>query len=301
MNNEFVPFTSEERESFLKLLRLAKNEDLGPGDITSRILPDTVHTHAMFTAREEFIFAGGPLLADIAHAYSEVVQTKILIPDGTPVKKGDVLAMWTGPAWAVMSAERVALNFIQRLSAVATVTSRYVKAAGDTKAKVLDTRKTTPGWRDIEKYAVRVGGGTNHRRGLYDAVLIKDNHLVALERGGHPTKLIELGSILEDIRPQLAEDGFIEVEVDTLEQLADALTLPVDIIMLDNMPPETINKAMQMRKDAGKENEIEFEASGGVNLKTIGAIAQTGVERISVGALTHSVASVDIGLDSDLD
>jgi len=293
--------TQSQRECFLRLLDIAKAEDFGGGDITCSLLPADVQTLATFTARQEMVLAGGCLLEDIAAKYNPAIHTEILASDGTRLMRGEAIARWRGPAGAIMSAERVALNFMQRLSGIATITDKYVQQVQGTRANIFDTRKTTPGWRCLEKYAVKVGGGKNHRMGLYDAVLVKDNHLAALARAGKPAPLADMGKQLAELRNKISRGGFIEVEVDTLEQLADALRLPVDMILLDNMPPAVLAQAVEMRRAAGMEGKIEYEASGGITLENLRAIAETGVERISVGALTHSVKCVDIGLDSDLD
>lgn len=285
----------------MRLLDIAQAEDLGNGDVTCSLLPADVQTVATFTAREEMVLAGGCLLEDIAAKYGSAIRTELLAAEGQRLERGAAIARWSGPAGAIMSAERVALNFMQRLSGIATITAKYVKEVQGTRANIYDTRKTTPGWRELEKYAVRTGGGCNHRMGLYDAVLVKDNHLAALARAGRETPLAQMGPQLETLRKKISAGGFVEVEVDTLEQLADALKLPVDIIMLDNMPPAVINQAVEMRRAAGMEGKIEYEASGGITLANLRAVAETGVERISIGALTHSVRCVDIGLDSDLD
>ncbi|HNX26149.1 MAG TPA: carboxylating nicotinate-nucleotide diphosphorylase [Phycisphaerae bacterium] len=293
--------TKRQHDCFLRLLDMALEEDLGSGDVTCLLLPKAVQTTAMFIAREDMILAGECLLDDIASRYSPEIRTEHIAADGQRLASGQAIARWSGPADAIMSAERVALNFLQRLSGIATITAEYVRQVQGTRAKIYDTRKTTPGWRELEKYAVRTGGGCNHRMGLHDAVLVKDNHLAALARAGRITPLAEMAPMLDELRKKLPAGGFVEVEVDTLEQLADALRLPVDIILLDNMPPAVIRKAIEMRRSAGVEGKIEYEASGGITQKNLGEVAKTGVERISVGALTHSVQCVDIGLDSDLD
>jgi nicotinate-nucleotide pyrophosphorylase (carboxylating) len=201
----------------------------------------------------------------------------------------------------MMAAERVALNFLQRLSGVATTTREYVNAVAGTAAEVYDTRKTTPGWRELERYAVRVGGGKNHRRGLYDAVLIKDNHLAVLAKAEGRDPITAAARELERIRPYLGERAFIELEVDNLRQFQVALTLPVDIILLDNMSLRDLRAAVAMRDKAGLKGRVDLEASGGVNLANVRSVAATGVERISVGALTHSAGAVDIALDIEVD
>ncbi|MBT7171357.1 MAG: carboxylating nicotinate-nucleotide diphosphorylase, partial [Phycisphaerales bacterium] len=224
--------------------------------------------------------------------------TTLLRHDGESCDKGVALAEWSGPARDIVAAERVALNFLQRLSGIATLTHRYVDAVAHTAAKVLDTRKTTPGWRDIEKYAVRVGGGTNHRRGLYDAILIKDNHIATIAGEGEGEPIERLREPIERVRPLLGASGFVQIEVDTLDQFRKALALPIDIIMLDNMPPAMMAEAVATRNELAP--HIELEASGGITLEPLVAAAESGVDRISIGALTHSAPAVDIGLDSSL-
>ena len=300
--------TERERESLFTLVDMAREEDLGTGDLTGGLLPADLQATGKFIAREPLIVCGGALLNSVARAYNERIEMLLWPAEGDPVEADQLIAQWFGPAWAVMAAERVALNFLQRLSGIATLTRRYVDAVEGTGARILDTRKTTPGWRELEKYAVRVGGGMNHRRGLYDAVMVKDNHLAAMARHVDPLADDKAGRMawlrprFEEIRAEHGEeeDFFIEIEVDSLDQLAEALQLPVDIVLLDNMPPETIRQAIAVRRDAGLDGKVQFEASGGVTLETVRAIAETGVERISVGALTHSATAVDIGMDVEL-
>jgi nicotinate-nucleotide pyrophosphorylase (carboxylating) len=289
-----------EMDNLRRLLALAKAEDLGGGDVTGELLPAEMPAEARFVARQELVFCGGMVLCAIAGAYDSAIATEVAVADGAMVGAGAELARWRGPARGVLAAERVALNFIQRLSGVATMTRRYVDAVAGTGAAILDTRKTTPGWRDLEKYAVRCGGGQNHRRGLYDAVLVKDNHLGVLTRAGSADAVGELAVMLAGARRRLGPDGFVEVEVDTPEQFEAALRLPLDVILLDNMTPEQMRRAVALRDAAGLRGRVKIEASGGVTLATVGAIAACGVERISVGALTHSAPAVDIGLDVEL-
>ena len=306
-----------ELNNLRRLLELARAEDLGiggtgfqpvprrpagtaqakslchPRDITSAILPEGITCRGQFIAREGLVFCGGAFLAEIAAAYDQAIKTKVSVAEGARVEAGETLAEWTGPTGAILSAERVALNFLQRLSGVATLTSRYVEAVAGTPARIYDTRKTTPGWRALEKYAVRAGGGHNHRMGLYDAVLVKDNHLAALGGNG----LAALGGKLKRLRDSLLPGGFIEVEVDTLDQLADALTLNIDVILLDNMSAGQLATAVAMRNATGTKRRIELEASGGITPENVRATAETGVERIAVGALTHSARAVDISME----
>jgi nicotinate-nucleotide pyrophosphorylase (carboxylating) len=291
-----------ERENLWRLLEMARAEDLGAGgDVTSSLVPPEAAAHARFIARQPMVLCGVDLLETVAVAYDGQIRTTVASADGARLKRGDLIAAWEGPARGIMSAERVALNFLQRLSGVATATAEYVAAVAGTAAGIYDTRKTTPGWRELEKYAVRVGGGKNHRRGLYDAVLVKDNHLAVLARAEGRDPLSALAAELERVRPHLGDRAFIELEVDTLEQFAAALGLPVDIILLDNMSLHQLRTAVDMRDKAGLRGRLELEASGGITLLNVAEVARTGVDRISVGALTHSAGAVDIGLDIELD
>jgi nicotinate-nucleotide pyrophosphorylase (carboxylating) len=290
-----------ERVNLQRLLEMARDEDLGSGDVTSAILPPEIHAVGRFVARQPMVFCGGALLEAIAAAYDGELRTAQKTPEGAPAEAGQLLASWEGPARGMMAAERVALNFLQRLSGVATTTREYVDAVAGTAAEVYDTRKTTPGWRELERYAVRAGGGKNHRRGLYDAVLIKDNHLALLAMAEGRDPITAAARELERIRPYLGERAFIELEVDSLQQFRLALTLPVDIILLDNMSPDDLRTAVAMRDEAGSKGRMDLEASGGITLANVRSVAETGVERISVGALTHSAGAVDIALDIEVD
>jgi nicotinate-nucleotide pyrophosphorylase (carboxylating) len=292
--------TQAECDNLNTLLALAKAEDLGAGDVTSNLLPESTRAVARFVTREEVVLCGGAFLETIASAYGPI-ETEVFEAEGTLLPAGKAFAQWTGPARSVLPAERVALNFLQRLTGIATITRQYVRAAEGTAATVVDTRKTTPGYRLLEKYAVRVGGGGNHRMGLYDAVLVKDNHLAALQRAGSSDPIGDLVGPLAAVRPALPPEGFVELEVDTLVQLASALALPVDIILLDNMTPAQLRQAVAMRDQAGQAGRILLEASGGITLESVAQVARTGVDRISVGALTHSARAVDIGLDTTID
>jgi nicotinate-nucleotide pyrophosphorylase (carboxylating) len=293
--------TQRERESLWNLLEMARSEDLGSGDVTSAILPDDVAARGQFRARQPMVFCGGALLEAIAVCYDGSLRTEALLGEGRHVEPGAELAQWHGPARAMMAAERVALNFLQRLSGVATMTREYVDAVAGTGAEIYDTRKTTPGWRDLEKYAVRSGGGQNHRKGLWDAVLVKDNHLAVLARAEGRDPIQAAARELERVRPFLGERAFIELEVDSLDQFEVALTLPVDIILLDNMSLEELRKAVGRRDEMGLRGRVELEASGGITLENVREVAETGVERIAVGALTHSASAVDIALDIEVE
>ena len=273
-----------------QLVALALAEDLGPGgDRTSlALIPADQHGRAAFVARSPGVVAGLPAAALVCSAVDPALTFTPHVPDGSPLARGTVLAEVAGPLRSLLAAERTALNFLQRLSGVASLTRQYVDAVAGTRAAVLDTRKTTPGWRLLEKYAVRRGGGANHRIGLSDGILIKDNHLAGL--GGDVRRAVELA------RDFPGNAGLpVEVEVDTLEQLDAALAARADIVLLDNMPPDRLRAAVR-RRDAVSPATL-LEASGGVNLTTVAAVAATGVDRISVGALTHSAAALDVGLD----
>lgn len=295
-----VTLTELERQNLRHLVYLAREEDLGSGDLTGRILPADLRAAARFVARQPMVLCGGVLLDTVAKEYNERIEMILWQEEGAELNAGDVIAEWSGPAWAVLAAERVALNFLQRLSGIATLTRKFVQALVGTGAALYDTRKTTPGWRHLEKYAVRVGGGKNHRRGLYDAVLVKDNHLHAMVAGGIAEPLKEIAPVLAELRRQLDHDGFVEVEIDHLSQMPDALQLPVDVILLDNMTTEDLRRAVRMRDEAGRKGQVELEASGGITLARVREIAETGVERISCGALTHSAPAVDIALDIEM-
>ncbi len=269
-------------------VRAALAEDIGRGDVTSQA---TVPAKATFTvvlrAREPLVVAGLAFAETAFRHLSPAVHFKRLARDGQRLKAGASLLQISGSARAILSAERVALNFVQRLSGVATLTAAYVAAIKGTPAQILDTRKTTPGWRRFEKYAVACGGGRNHRLGLYDLVLIKDNHLAAL-REVKPNAVAAAVQRARKKFPRLQ----VEVEADTLAQVKQAVEAGADIILLDNMSPARMRQAVKLVAGRAK-----TEASGGVNLKTVRTIAQTGVDFISVGALTHSARAVDIGLD----
>ena len=279
----------------LETVRRALAEDIGTGDVTSEAcVPADLQASGRFFARQHLVLAGIELLPLI---YGQADPFK---HSGDCAAPGEPLASVRGPARDLLSRERVALNFLQRLSAVATTTRDYVNAVAGTGAAIYDTRKTTPGWRELEKYAVRVGGGKNHRKGLYDAVLVKDNHLAIMAKAEGQDPITATGRELERIRPHLPPGSFVELEVDTLEQFAAALKLSVDIILLDNMSVEQLAQAVRVRDQAGAKDRIELEASGGITLRNVRAVAQTGVERIAIGALTHSAGAVDISLDIDL-
>ncbi len=274
-----------------RAVQLALAEDLGSGDVTTRAtVPETATATALMRAREPLVVAGLTLVEAAFRELSAAVQTDRVARDGQRAAAGATLLRVSGPAWAILGAERVALNFVQRLSGVATLTARYVAAVQGTRVRILDTRKTTPGWRHWEKYAVTCGGGVNHRFGLYDQVLIKDNHLAAL-REESPNPIAAAVRRARASCPQLP----VEVEADTLAQVEQAVAAGADKILLDNMPADQLRAAVRLV--AGR---AQTEASGGVTLATVRALAETGVDFISVGALTHSAPAVDIGLDFEV-
>jgi nicotinate-nucleotide pyrophosphorylase (carboxylating) len=269
----------------------ALTEDIGAGDVTTlAVVPDPIRARAVMRAREALVLAGIEFAETAFRALSSDLVMERQAQDGEHVAEGAAILRLSGAAHPLLSAERVALNFVQRLSGVATFTARFVEAVEGTRAQVLDTRKTTPGWRQFEKYAVRCGGGRNHRFGLFDMVLIKDNHLAAL-RYEPPNPIEAAVRRAREKFPHLK----VEVEADTPEQVEQALFAGADIILLDNMDVEELRTAV-----AWVGRKALTEASGGVNLRTVRAIAETGVDYISVGALTHSAPAVDIALDFEL-
>ncbi len=271
-----------------RAVRAALAEDLGTGDATTlATVPKTATSVALMRAREPLVACGLEFAVAAFKLLSPKVKIQKLVRDGQKAKAGEALLKISGPSRALLSAERVALNYVQRLSGVATITARFVNEVKGTKAKILDTRKTTPGWRRFEKYAVTCGGGQNHRVGLNDMVLIKDNHLVAL-RDEKPNAIAAAVVRAREAYPKLK----VEVEADTLEQVAQAVEARANIILLDNMTPAQLRQAVKIVR-----GRALTEASGGVNLKSARAIAVCGVDLISVGAITHSVRAVDIGLD----
>jgi len=267
-----------------RIIRTALAEDIGDGDVTTEnTIPEDSRLAGRFLAKEGGVVAGMEVARRTFELLDDRASVHVLIGDGCRVKRGQVLATVTGPGRAILSGERVALNFLQRMSGIATAARRYTDAVAGTRAVILDTRKTVPGLRLFDKWAVRLGGAANHRIGLYDMALIKDNHIAAV------------GSITEAVRRVRAGDPLgrpIEVEVTNLVQLAEALELPIDRILLDNMTLSMMAEAVRLTS-----GRIPLEASGGVTLKTVRSIAETGVDYVSVGALTHSVSALDISLD----
>lgn len=269
------------------LIQAAIAEDVGPGDVTSLyFIPADARSKAEIVAREPGVVSGAEIAAAVFREIDAATEVDILLPDGSAFERGSVLIKAAGSTRSLLTAERTALNFLQRLSGVATQTRRYVEAVRPHPVQIWDTRKTTPGWRLIEKAAVKHGGGTNHRMGLYDHAMVKDNHLAANS---------DLSALQAAIRRLRAERPGVRVqlEADTLEQVAKFLTLEgVDMLLLDNMGPERLREAVKLVN-----GRLWLEASGGITLDTIKDVAATGVNAISVGALTHSARALDLGLD----
>ncbi|MCE5218485.1 carboxylating nicotinate-nucleotide diphosphorylase [bacterium] len=267
-----------------KIVRRALAEDIGPGDLTtSACVPSTVQGVGEFLAKQDGVLSGLYVVKECFRQAAGDCVLEELKGEGEAFAKGELLARVTGPAAQILTTERVALNFLQRLCGVATLTRQYVGAVAGTKARIVDTRKTTPGLRLLEKAAVRAGGATNHRYALYDGVILKDNHIVAA--GG-------IGKAVAQARQSLPHTVKIEVETTNLAEVAEALEARAEIIMLDNMDDATMRQAVE--QVGGR---ALVEASGGVSLETVAAIAQTGVDLISVGKLTHSAPSIDISLE----
>lgn len=295
-------WTNVERSELERIVRAGFSEDLdAAGDITTRSLGLEHAGRANIVSRSAGVVAGLPALgallalwqtefADRWYAGQEPLYSTTFVKDG-PIAKGEVVAQLAGPMCQILAVERLTLNLLSRLSGVATLTARYVQAVAGTKARVYDTRKTTPGWRYLEKYAVKTGGGENHRIGLFDAVLIKDNHLAHLAQ----TEADPVRAAIHKARSFVPTGTIVEVEIDSLTQLESALVARPDIVLLDNMNFENLSLAVELRDRLAP--GVALEASGGVNLRTVAEIARSGVDRISVGALTHSAPILDLGLD----
>lgn len=288
-----------ETEKIEDIIQLAIKEDIGSGDITTNsLVPDDFIVKGRYIVNEDGIIAGLPVLSYIFSRFGDRVDFKVIVDDGIKVCKGETVAHINGDARVVLSYERISLNFLQRLSGIATLTARFVEQTQRYGIKIIDTRKTTPGLRYMEKYAVAVGGGVNHRMGLYDQVLIKDNHLNILRHSGSST-----GSIIDTvhaIRKRISKDILIEIEIDHVEEVKEALDSGVDIIMFDNMDPAQISKALKVVNDwqamTGLKRPL-IEVSGGITPENIDKIAQPGIDRIAIGALTHSAKALDISLE----
>jgi len=279
-----MDFSIKENILIDKIVEQALLEDIGTGDITTEfILPSDLKAKGIIKTSEEGVVAGLDIACLIFKKLDSEIVFQEKIKDGTKVARGKVLAEISGSARTILKGERAALNFLQRMSGIATITSKFCQEIKNLPVRIVDTRKTTPGLRILEKYAVLMGGGYNHRFGLYDAVLIKDNHIAVA--GG-------IKSAVNSVRKQISHMIKIEIEVENLSQLQEALEMKVDIVMLDNMDLETMKEAVKIVK-----GEALIEASGGITLEKVREIAQTGVDLISVGALTHSVKSLDISME----
>lgn len=284
-------FHSLQRRDYFPLIALALAEDIGKGDATSlSIIPEKLRWEASLVAREDIVVAALSIAKDVFEKVDPKLHLTPKISDGQKAAAGCELMRVEGSARSILSAERTALNFLQKLCGIATLTRQYVCAIADFPTKILDTRKTTPGWRRLEKYAVACGGGSNHRMGLFDGIIVKDNHLAALS---NETNSIE-NPIENAVRQAKASFPFlkIEVEADSFEQAKRAVEAGADVILLDNMTPNALRECVAM---IGK--KAKTEASGGITLKSIQQIAEAGVDYISIGALTHSARSVDLSLD----
>jgi nicotinate-nucleotide pyrophosphorylase (carboxylating) len=280
------PRLSEEQIDSIVDLALA--EDMSHQDVTSEaIIPPDLHGKASILVRAKGVLAGGEVARRVFLHVDPSLKVEVLVNDGAKVQPGDIVATISGKVISILNAERVALNFLQRLSGIASLTAEYVAQTKGLDVKILDTRKTTPGLRVLEKYAVRIGGGQNHRLNLSDGILIKDNHLAALRA---------LGLSLKDIVTKAKENApkglKVEVEVNSVQEAIDAAEGGADIIMLDNMPPDEIRQVI-----ASIPHHVETEASGGITLANLRSIAMTGVNTISIGALTHSARALDMSLE----
>ncbi|MBF0620880.1 MAG: carboxylating nicotinate-nucleotide diphosphorylase [Magnetococcales bacterium] len=265
------------------IVKTALNEDIGRGDVTTNtLIPAGSEIEAVVIAKEDMVVCGIPMMAEVFRQLDKRVRMLPEAPDGTGVRAGNTICTLRGPGRAILTGERVALNFLQNLSAIATLTRQYVEQVAGSQTKVVDTRKTTPGLRLLQKYAVRVGGGHNHRMGLDDGVLIKENHIAIA--GG-------ITEAINQVREATCHLQQIEVECETLEQVSEAIDAGTQIILLDNMTLKQIEKAVQL-----VDGRAILEASGNVMLSTVREIASTGVNLISVGALTHSAGSKDVSL-----
>lgn len=280
-----------------RLVSLAIAEDVQQQQdwTTCAVVSESTRGQAILVAREGGVVAGLPVAEIVLAAMQADAEVELHVDDGTHVVAGQSVAQLRGAARDLLIAERLILNFVGRLSGIATLTNRYVDAIASSGACIYDTRKTTPGWRRLEKYAVRQGGGRNHRTGLFDAVLIKDNHLAIGAGDGKRFSPAEAVRQARRYLQQHQRDMLIEVEVDNLDQLRDVLPAAPNIVLLDNMSPQQMRAAVAIRDACGP--AVQLEASGGISLDTVAAVASTGVERISVGALTHHATSLDVALD----
>lgn len=292
------------RDDLEQLVRLAIREDLGRGfDLTTvAVVPLGLPAKAHIKARTAGIAAGLELLPWIEHCLQANVNVQLHRRDGEPFERGDCLATLSGDSRDLLTCERTFLNFLGRLCGIASLTAEYVRCIADLPVRLYDTRKTTPGWRRLEKYAVNRGGGHNHRLGLHDAILIKDNHLACHARLTgqllRPSEAVARARAFLNNQPDAPDNAIVEIEVDSLAQLEDVLPAQPDIVLLDNMSPDQLRQGVAIRNAIDR--SVQLEASGGIRLQTLRAIALTGVDRISVGGLTHSAINLDLGLDWEL-
>ena len=293
--------TELDLEKIKDIVQLAIKEDIGDGDITSKIfIPDGSKTEGMLIAKEAGVVAGLPVAGYVLSQIDENLILTSNIEDGSRVKKGTIIGSVKGLTLSLLSAERLVLNFLQRLSGIATATNRFAEKIKGYGTQIMDTRKTAPGWRYLEKYAVRVGGGINHRMGLYDQILIKDNHLKTM---GSEKENGAISRLVRTAREQIENGMLIEIEVEDLCQIKDVVDAGVDIILFDNMEPSKIREAVDIVKeieknqDAGTGKAILTEASGNITIENVEEYADAGVDRISVGAITHSARVLDISFD----
>ncbi|MHC4307173.1 MAG: carboxylating nicotinate-nucleotide diphosphorylase [Planctomycetota bacterium] len=287
-------------EEIKEIVQLAIKEDIGAGDITSKIfIPEGSESDGKLIAKETGIIAGLPVAEYVLSQIDKDLLLTVNIEDGSRVEKGAVIARVKGLTSSLLSAERLVLNFLQRLSGIATATNKFAEKVKGYKTQILDTRKTTPGWRYLEKYAVKTGGGANHRMGLYDQILIKDNHLKIMDSEKENG---DMGSLVRKAREQIADEVLIEVEVEDLCQIKDVMDAGVDIILFDNMVPSKVNEAVETVKESGNSRggsgrDILTEASGNITIENVEEYAKSGVDRISVGMITHSARALDISFD----
>ncbi len=275
----------EENPFVKEIIQLALKEDIGPGDVTtdSIIRDNNIMGCARLMAKEDLILAGLSVFKRVFLELWPDMEFESFFKDGDLVRDKEIICLIKGPVNIILKGERTALNFLQRMSGIATMTKRFVERISSANTRILDTRKTVPGWRILDKYAVRIGGGHNHRFGLFDGVLIKDNHISAAGSVGEAIKLVKV-NIPHTLK--------IEVEVETLDELKEAIDSGADAVLLDNMDMNMLRKAVEIAKD-----RVIIEVSGGITLEDVGEIAKTGVDFISVGAITHSVKGVDISLE----
>jgi nicotinate-nucleotide pyrophosphorylase (carboxylating) len=283
-------------EKISDIVQSAITEDIGKGDITSNIfIPEDSKSEGKFIAKEDGIVAGLPVAK---YVFSQIDKNLVFtsnIEEGSRINKDTIIANVKGSTLSILSAERLVLNFLQILSGISTLTNRFVEKVKGYKTQIMDTRKTTPGWRYLERYAVRIGGGLNHRMGLYDQILVKDNHLKIMR--GNREKTCSFTKLVRKAREQTENGVLIEVEIEDIIHVKDVVDAGVDIIMFDNMEPSKIGEAVSMIRDTAKDRTILTEASGNITLENVASYAQTGVDRISVGAITHSARVLDISMD----